>query len=56
MRGLPPERRSGKEGGAARSLKATADFLLQQKRIDAVAPDYSRFVTAKYADAATTMK
>jgi taurine transport system substrate-binding protein len=46
----------GKDGGAARSLKATADFLLQQKRIDAVAPDYSRFVTAKYADAAQTTK
>jgi len=46
----------GKDGGAARALKATADFLLEQKRIDAVAADYSRYVTPKYADAALKLK
>lgn len=43
-------------GGAARALKATADFLVEQKRIDAVAPDYGRFVTAKYVEAALKTK
>lgn len=46
----------GKAGGAAKALKATADFLKEQKRIDAVAPDYSSFVTPKYAEAALKLK
>jgi taurine transport system substrate-binding protein len=31
----------GKEGGAARALAATAEFLKEQKRIQSVLPDYS---------------
>ena len=46
----------GKDGSAAKSLRATADFLVAQKRIDAVAPDYGRFVTAKYVEAALKLK
>lgn len=46
----------GQAGGAAKALKATADFLLEQKRIDAVAPDYSKFVTTKYVEAAMRLK
>jgi taurine transport system substrate-binding protein len=46
----------GKDGGAARALKATSQFLLEQKRIDALAPDYDRFVTAKYVEAALKLK
>jgi taurine transport system substrate-binding protein len=46
----------GQSGGAAKALKATADFLLEQKRIDAVSGDYSKFVTAKYAEAAMQLK
>jgi taurine transport system substrate-binding protein len=46
----------GKDGGAAKALKATSDFLVEQKRIDAVAPDYGRFVTARYVEAALKLK
>jgi taurine transport system substrate-binding protein len=46
----------GKDGGATKALKATADFLKDQKRIDAVTPDYSVFVTPKYAEAALKLK
>ncbi len=46
----------GKDGGAAKALKATADFLKEQKRIDAVAGDYSAFVTARYVEAAAKLK
>jgi taurine transport system substrate-binding protein len=46
----------GQSGGAAKALKATADFLLEQKRIDALSADYSKFVTAKYAEAAMRLK
>jgi len=46
----------GKDGGAAKALKATSDFLKEQKRIDAVAPDYSVFVTPKYVEAALKLK
>jgi taurine transport system substrate-binding protein len=46
----------GQTGGAAKALKATADFLLEQKRIDTVSGDYSKFVTAKYAEAALRLK
>jgi taurine transport system substrate-binding protein len=46
----------GKDGGAAKALKATAAFLVEQKRIDALAPDYGRFVTARYVEAALKLK
>ncbi|SMF46022.1 taurine ABC transporter substrate-binding protein [Pseudogulbenkiania subflava] len=46
----------GKTGGAVKALKATAEFLKEQKRIDALAPDYSAFVTSKYAEAALKQK
>ena len=46
----------GEDGGAAKALKATADFLEEQKRIDTVAPDYSAFVTPKYVEAALKLK
>ncbi len=42
----------GAESGAARTLKATAEFLKAQGRIDAVLPDYSKFVTSAYVEAA----
>jgi taurine transport system substrate-binding protein len=46
----------GKDGGATKALKATSDFLVEQKRIDAAAPDYGRFVTARYVEAALKLK
>lgn len=42
----------GREGGASRALRATAEFLKDQRRIDAVLPDYSVFVTSKFVEAA----
>ncbi|MDQ0457802.1 taurine ABC transporter substrate-binding protein [Rhizobium paknamense] len=39
-------------GGAAGALKSTAEFLKDQGRVQALAPDYSRFVTADYVKAA----
>ncbi|MGR6429733.1 taurine ABC transporter substrate-binding protein [Rhizobium sp. PAMB 3182] len=39
-------------GGAAKTLKGTADFLKSAGRIDAVADDYTPFVNSTYADAA----
>lgn len=46
----------GKDAVAAKALKATAEFLKEQKRIDKLAPDYSAFVTSKYAEAALKLK
>ncbi len=46
----------GRDAGATKALEATADFLKDQKRIDAVAPDYSVYVTPKYAQAALKLK
>ena len=46
----------GKAGGAVKALVATSEFLKEQKRIDALAPDYSAFVTPKYAEAALKLK
>ena len=46
----------GKAGGAVKALVATSEFLKDQKRIDALAPDYSAFVTPKYAEAALKLK
>jgi taurine transport system substrate-binding protein len=39
-------------GGAAKTIKGTADFLKGAGRIDSVADDYSAFVNADYAKAA----
>ena len=36
-------------GGAAKALKDTADFLKEQGRVQAVQPDYNKFVTTEYA-------
>ncbi|WP_350030232.1 hypothetical protein [Caballeronia sp. GACF5] len=46
----------GASSRAAFALKDTADFLKQQKRVDAVLPDYSKFVTAEYVEAAEKLK
>lgn len=48
----------GAKSGAAQTLTSTAEFLLQQKKIDAVKPDYGDAVAAGYAEAArkTTRK
>jgi taurine transport system substrate-binding protein len=46
----------GQNGGAAKALKSTAEFLKAQKRIDAMAPDYSKFVTPKYIESALKLK
>ena len=39
-------------GGAAKTIKGTADFLKSAGRIDKVADDYTAFVNADYAKAA----
>jgi taurine transport system substrate-binding protein len=46
----------GQQGGAGKALKATAEFLKEQKRIDALVPDYGKFVTTKYVEAALTLR
>ena len=46
----------GASGRAAQALKDTSEFLKEQKRISAVAPDYSKFVTPAYADAAMKLQ
>ena len=42
----------GKDGGAVRALRSTAEFLKAQGSISALAPDYSEYVTPIYVDAA----
>lgn len=42
----------GKDGGAARALAATAEFLKAQKKVPAVLPDYSVAINASFVDAA----
>ena len=42
----------GKEGGAARALQATAEFLNAEKKIPAVLSDYSQFVNPKWVELA----
>jgi taurine transport system substrate-binding protein len=42
----------GKDGGAARALKATAEFLKTEKKIPAVLPDYSLYVNAGWVQSA----
>ncbi len=46
----------GKEGGAARALQFTGEFLKAQKKIPAVQPDYSKFVTSTYVEMASKLK
>ncbi|MDM8359135.1 taurine ABC transporter substrate-binding protein [Pandoraea communis] len=41
----------GAKGGAAKTLTSTAEFLLQQKKIDAVKSDYSSAVAVRYPEA-----
>ncbi len=42
----------GRKSGAAEALADTARFLLEQKKIPALADDYSRFVTSRWVEAA----
>ena len=42
----------GADGGAAKSLKATSEFLKAEKKINDLMPDYSVFVNPAYAIAA----
>jgi taurine transport system substrate-binding protein len=46
----------GAEGGAARSLLATAEFLKAQGKVDQVAADYAAFVTPTFAEAAMKLQ
>lgn len=45
----------GAEGGAAKALKATAEFLKAQGKVDTVLPDYAQFVTPAFAEAAAKL-
>ncbi|KAF3998908.1 taurine ABC transporter substrate-binding protein [Glaciimonas immobilis] len=42
----------GANGGVAKALLATAEFLKGEGKIDTLDKDYSRYVTSRYADAA----
>lgn len=42
----------GKNGGAARALKFTSEFLKDEKKINQLQRDYSKFVTDEYVKAA----
>jgi taurine transport system substrate-binding protein len=42
----------GKNSKAVQALAASAAFLKSQRQIDSALPDYSPFVTAKYAEEA----
>ena len=46
----------GKDGGAARALLFTSEFLRDQGKIDGVLPEYSRFVNPAFVEAARQMK
>lgn len=46
----------GAEGGAARTLRSTAEFLLAHGRIEAVLPDYAKFVTPAFVEAAAKQR
>jgi taurine transport system substrate-binding protein len=46
----------GKDGVAAKALAATAQFLLEQGKLDAVKPDYSVYVTPRYVEMALEMR
>ncbi|WP_449413568.1 taurine ABC transporter substrate-binding protein [Pandoraea soli] len=43
------------KGGAAQTLKSTAEFLLQQKKIDVVKADYRGAVAVRYPEAASNL-
>lgn len=45
----------GAEGGATSALKATSEFLLKEKKIMALKPDYSVFVNSSFAEKASAM-
>ncbi len=45
----------GAQGGVAQSLKATSEFLKQEKKINELMPDYSVFVNPEYAAAAAKL-
>lgn len=45
----------GMEGGAAKSLKFTSEFLKKEKKINDLMPDYSVFVNPQYAIAASKL-
>ena len=42
----------GEDTGAAAALRATSEFLMEQKQIEALLPSYSDVVTAEYVEAA----
>jgi taurine transport system substrate-binding protein len=46
----------GKDGVAAQALAATAAFLKEQGKLDAVKPDYSVYVTPRYVEMALEMR
>ena len=46
----------GKEGGAARALTATAQFLKSEKKIPSVLSDYSLFVNPQWVKLALEKK
>lgn len=46
----------GADGGAARALKFTSEFLHQQDKIETVQEDYSKFVTPQHVEAAMNME
>ena len=46
----------GAEGGAAKALKATAEFLKAQGKVDSVLDDYAAFVTPAFAEAAMKLQ
>ncbi|TCS43124.1 taurine ABC transporter substrate-binding protein [Reinekea marinisedimentorum] len=45
----------GAEGAATKALKATSEFLLEQKKINELMPDYSVFVNPSFAEAASKL-
>jgi taurine transport system substrate-binding protein len=45
----------GADGAAAKTLKATAEFLKGQGKVSTVLPDYSRFVAVEFVERAVTL-
>ena len=46
----------GADGGAAKSLKSTSEFLKKEKKINSLMDDYSKFINPEYAIAASKLK
>lgn len=46
----------GANSGAAKAMRATAEFLKTQGRVETIAPDYGKFVTSRYVEAAMKLK